>query len=444
MRYGPRVSLRPQGFLRVIPCWVVIDAVGSFSRNPEEESISDQTLDQSPQRRFAFVRNQDDRMIAGLSTGIADVLEIEAVYVRAAFVALAFAGGIGILLYAILWVLSLDEVPPERVAAMQKRFAARLPRQRLALWMLFGGVFLMLRSWGIWFGDSLVWSATFISFGFALTWSRVDPSRRSRWATQTFTGEGGNWRSVAIRIVAGGVLMTGGLAMYLNSVDANALVGNVALAVGMTVAGIALVLGPWVWRLVGQLGAERSERIRSDERAEMAAHLHDSVLQTLALMQRTDDPKSMSMLARQQERELRGWLYGPEPSPDGETMRSALEGSAARLESAHQVPIDVVVVGDAPMDDAIRALVAASGEAITNAARHSGAELISVFGEATGDTADIFVSDQGKGFILDETDPDRKGISESIIHRMERAGGEAIITSVPGEGTEVHMSVRRT
>lgn len=418
--------------------------MGSFSRKPEEDSITDQTVEQPQRRRFAFVRSVDDRMVAGLSGGIADVLEIEVVYVRAAFVSLAFAGGIGLLLYGVLWVLSLDEVPAERVDVMRERFAARLPRQRLALWILFAGVLLTLRSLGSWFGDSLVWSATSISFGFALTWSRVDPSRRSRWATQTFVGEGGNWRSVAVRIMAGGVLMTGGLAIYLNSVDAYALVGSVSLAVGLTIAGILLIFGPWVWRLVGQLGAERGERIRSEERAEMAAHLHDSVLQTLALMQRTDDPKSMAMLARQQERELRGWLYGPEPSADGETMRSALEGSAARLESVHQVPIDVVVVGDAPMDEAVRALVAAAGEAITNAAKHSGAGLISVFAEASDGTADVFVSDQGCGFALEGTDPDRKGISESIIGRMERAGGEAVISSGPGEGTEVHMSVRLT
>jgi signal transduction histidine kinase len=244
--------------------------------------------------------------------------------------------------------------------------------------------------------------------------------------------------------MAGGVFMTGGLALYLNSVDAIALVGNVALAVGLTIAGILLIFGPWVWRLIGQLGTERSERVRSEERAEMAAHLHDSVLQTLALMQRTDDPKAMSMLARQQERELRGWLYGPEPSPDGETMRSALETSAARLESVHQVPVDVVIVGDAPMDDSVRALVAASGEAITNAAKHSGAALISVYAEATDEVADVFVSDHGKGFDRGTADPDRKGISESIVGRMERAGGTAVITSTPGEGTEIHMSVRRT
>jgi len=382
-------------------------------------------------------------MVAGISAGIADMLEIEVVYVRAAFASLAFAGGIGLLLYGVLWAMSLDQVQSEQVDEMRERFAARLPRQKAALWLLFGGVFLMLRSLGAWFGDSLVWSATFISFGFALTWSRVDPSRRSRWAVQTFTGESGTWKSVAVRLMAGGVLMTGGLAIYLNAVNATALVGNVALAVGLTIAGILLILGPWVWRLFGQLGTERSERVRSEERAEMAAHLHDSVLQTLALMQRTDDPKSMSMLARQQERELRGWLYGPEPSPDGETMRSALESSAARLESVHQVPVDVVVVGDAAMDDAVRALVAASGEAITNAAKHSGAGLISVFAEATDETADVFVSDQGKGFDLENADPDRKGITESIVGRMERAGGEAIITTTPGEGTEIHMSVRR-
>jgi signal transduction histidine kinase len=383
-------------------------------------------------------------MVAGISAGIADLLDIEVVYVRAAFVSLAFAGGVGLLLYGVLWAISLDEVSPEQVHEMRERFAARLPRQKVALWVLFAGVFLTLRSMGAWFGDSLVWSATFIAFGFALTWSRVDPSRRSRWATQAFTGESGTWRSAAVRIMAGGVFMTGGLAMYLSSVDAIALVGNVALAVGLTIAGILLIFGPWVWRLIGQLGTERSERVRSEERAEMAAHLHDSVLQTLALMQRTDDPKAMSMLARQQERELRGWLYGPEPSPDGETMRSALETSAARLESVHQVPVDVVIVGDAPMDDSVRALVAAAGEAITNAAKHSGAGLVSVFAEASDETADVFVSDQGKGFDRGEADPDRKGVSESIIGRMERAGGEAIITSTLGEGTEVHMSVRRS
>ena len=383
-------------------------------------------------------------MVAGVGAGIAGVLEVEAIYVRAAFVSLAFAGGVGVLLYAVLWVLSLDPPEPDRVLELNRRFAARLPRQSAALWLMFGGVLLMLRSMGIWFGDSLVWAATFISFGFALTWSRVDPSRRSRWATQTFAGEGGNWRSVAVRIMAGGVLMTAGLAVYLNSVDANALIGSVALAVGMTIAGILLVFGPWVWRLVGQLGAERTERARSEERAEMAAHLHDSVLQTLALMQRTDDPKTMSMLARQQERELRGWLYGPEPQHDGETMRASIEGVAARLEAAHQVPIDVVVVGDALMNDGVRALVAATGEAITNAAKHSGADLISVFAEATDETADVFVSDQGKGFELESIDVDRMGISESIVGRMERVGGEAIITSVPGEGSEVHMSVRQT
>ncbi len=383
-------------------------------------------------------------MVAGLCAGIADVLDIETVYVRAAFVSLSFAGGAGLLLYGVLWALSLDPVDPKQMEDLRERYAARLPRQRAALWLLFGGLFLMLRSMGIWFGDSLVWSATFVSFGFALTWSRVDPSRRSRWTSQTFTGEAGTWRSVAFRIMAGGVLMTAGLAMYLQSVDAMALVGNVALAVGLTIAGVVLIFGPWVWRLIGQLGDERSERIRSEERAEMAAHLHDSVLQTLALMQRTDDPKAMSMLARQQERELRGWLYGPQPSADGETMRSALEATAARLEGAHQVPVDVVVVGDAPMDESVRALVAAAGEAITNAAKHSGASLISVYAETSDGSADVFVSDQGKGFDVGETDPDRRGISESIVGRLERAGGEAIITSQPGEGTEVHMSVRRS
>jgi signal transduction histidine kinase len=390
------------------------------------------------------VRRSDDRVLTGLAAGIARVFEIDAAFVRAAFITLSLAGGLGVVAYVAGWVLTLEDPDLQAEAALQERLAAREPRRRVALIMIFFGFLLLLRSFGVWFGDSLVWSTAMASFGFALTWSLIDETRRTRWTRRAFSTEETTRRGSTVRIVAGGVLMTAGLGLYLQSINAVGLVGGVLLAVVVTVAGVILVFGPWIWRLVNQLGDERRERIRLDERAEVAAHLHDSVLQTLALMQRTDDPRRMAMLARQQERELRGWLYGYEEPAAGETLRQALEALASRVEEAHQVPVDVVTAGDLPLNEALRALVGAAGEAITNAARHSGGDLVSVFAEVDGSNVDVYVNDQGVGFDPDTVPADRRGIAESIVGRMERQGGSAIVHSETGEGTEVHLAVRRS
>ena len=401
-------------------------------------------VDRTKRSGLPIRRRNDDRVLTGLAAGIARVLEIDPAFVRAAFVTSSFAGGVGLLAYLVGWVLTLDNPDPNATVAWQERLAVRGTRRRVALGMIFLGFLLLLRSFGAWFGDSLVWSVALVSFGFALTWSLVDETRRSSWTRRAFPIGGAAKGGSTGRIVAGGVLMTAGLVLYLQSINAAGLVGNVVLAVVVTVAGLVLVFGPWMWRLVSQLTDERRERIRLDERAEVAAHLHDSVLQTLALMQRTDDPRRMAMLARQQERELRGWLYGDEELSTGETLRQALEGLASRAEETHQVPVDVVTAGDLPLNDALRALVGAAGEAITNAARHSGGGLVSVFAEVEGSDVDIYVSDQGIGFDPDSIPADRMGIAESIIGRMERQGGSVTVHSEPGEGTEIHLSVRQS
>ncbi|MDH3396991.1 MAG: PspC domain-containing protein [Acidimicrobiia bacterium] len=388
-------------------------------------------------------RTADDRVLTGLASGIARVLEIDPVFVRAAFVTGSLAGGVGIVAYLAGWVLTLDDPDPHAVALWRERLAVRGTRRRVALGMIFLGFLLLLKSFGLWFGDSLVWPMAMASFGFALTWSLIDQTRRSRWTQRAFpVGEATKGGSAA-RIVVGGVLMTAGLGLYLESINAVGLVGGVVLAVAVTVAGLVLVFGPWMWRLVNQLTDERRERIRLDERAEVAAHLHDSVLQTLALMQRTGDPRRMAMLARQQERELRNWLYGDGQLAAGETLRQALEALASRVEDIHQVPVDVVTAGDLPLNDSLRALVGAAGEAVTNAAKHSGGTLVSVFAEVEGPSVDVYVSDQGVGFDPHSVPDDRRGISESIIGRMQRQGGSATVNSEPGEGTEVHLSVRQ-
>ena len=419
------------------------------SLQPREHTITEhvtnpvQSADRVKRPGLPVDRSADDRVLTGLAAGIAAVLDIDPVFVRAAFVTSSLAGGVGALAYMAGWVLTLDDPDPQAVARWREKLAVRGSRRRVALGMIFLGFLLLLRSFGLWFGDSLVWPAAMASFGFALTWSLIDQTRRSRWRRRAFpvgeTTKGGS----SARIIVGGVLMTAGLGLYLESINAVGLVGGVVLAVVLTMAGLALVFGPWMWRLVNQLADERRERIRLDERAEVAAHLHDSVLQTLALIQRTGDPRRMAMLARQQERELRGWLYGDEQLAAGETLRQALEALASRVEEVHQVPVEVVTAGDLPLNDSLRALAGAAGEAVTNAAKHSRGPLVSVFAEVDGSNVDVYVSDQGVGFDPSSVPEDRRGIAESIIGRMQRQGGSATVNSEPGEGTEVHLTVRQ-
>ena len=187
------------------------------------------------------------------------------------------------------------------------------------------------------------------------------------------------------------------------------------------------------------LANERAERIRSEERAEVAAHLHDSVLQTLALIQkRSSEPGEVGSLARGQERELRNWLYGA-ANLNADTLAGALEEVCADIEERQRVEVELVTVGDCPLDSHSGALVAATREAITNAAKFSGVEKVSVYGELRGEDLRVFVRDRGVGFDPETVPDDRRGIRESIVGRMRRHGGDAIIRSSPGGGTEVEL-----
>jgi signal transduction histidine kinase len=175
----------------------------------------------------------------------------------------------------------------------------------------------------------------------------------------------------------------------------------------------------------------------------MAAHLHDSVLQTLALIQRqAQNPKAVAALARRQERELRSWLYG-ETAVDAPTVKAALVASAAEVEDAHGVDIDIVVVGDRDLDAEVRPLVQAAREAMVNAAKHAGVAKVDVYAEVDDDAIEVFVRDRGGGFVLDDIPADRMGVRGSIIERLRRAGGNATIRSAPGTGTEVRLEMKR-
>ena len=386
----------------------------------------------APIRAAWPVRSRTDRVIAGVCGGIGARLGIDATIVRIAFVALALAW-VGVPLYLLGWVLlPRAATPPATAEADHTVPAARTAARRatgMALIVL--GTVLLVRHLGVALPDRLIWPALCVAFGLGIVVWRVQPAA-------------GLDRGAAVRIAAGTILLALGIGVIAAANLSLSAVRDGLLSGGLVVGGLALIGGPWVAVLLRDRREERQRRIRADERAEMAAHLHDSVLQTLALVQRSDDPARTASLARRQERELRGWLYGGRSQPDQASVRAAVEHLAGVVEDRHGVVMDVVAVGDAPLDPAMESLVAAAGEAMTNAARWSGSPTVSVYLETTPSEVDLFVRDRGVGFDPEAVDGDSRGIRDSIRGRIDRVGGRCEINSSPGDGTEVRLHLART
>ena len=386
----------------------------------------------APTRAGWPVRSRTDRVIAGVCGGVGARLGIDATIVRIAFVALAFAW-IGVPLYLLGWVLLPQAATvPATTEADDTASAVRTAARRAAgMALIVLGTVLLVRHLGVALPDTLLWPALCVAFGLGIVVWRVQPAA-------------GIGRAAAMRIAAGTILLALGIGAIAAANLSLSTVRDGLLSGGLVVGGLALILGPWMMVLLRDRREERRRRIRADERAEMAAHLHDSVLQTLSLVQRSDDPARMAALARRQERELRGWLYGGGSEPDAATVRAAVERLAGVVEDRHGVVMDVVAVGDAPLDSATESLVAAAGEAMTNAARWSGSPTVSVFVEATPQAVDVFVRDRGVGFDPEEVDGDSRGIRDSIRGRLDRVGGRCDINSAPGQGTEVRLHLARS
>jgi signal transduction histidine kinase len=365
-------------------------------------------------------------VVAGVAGGMADTLGVRDGYVRAAFITLVAVWGLGIVLYLIAWLATYDRVDDSPAEMVESSRA-------IGLGVAFAGFLFLLGALDIWPHPAFVLATAALSFGTA---ALTDPSSPGPLVALVNPEVE---RVSKVRLLLGAVLLVGGIIMLSASIGNIFSVGTVFLAVFLTGLGILIAFGPWVKRLVTDLGEERSERVRQEERAEVAAHLHDSVLQTLALIQRSDDPQRMAMLARHQESELRDWLYGNSPLDGVDLLSTALKQAAARVEEDFQIPVDVVTVGDTTVGDRTRSLVGAATEAMVNAAKHSGAPRMSLYMEVDEDAGDVevYVTDQGKGFVFDEVPDDRKGISDSIKSRIEKVGGSVDIASEPGEGTEV-------
>ena len=422
-------------------------------------------------------RVQNGRWVSGVGAGIAARVGVDPVLVRIAFVLLSLAGGAGVVLYGLLWMalpVRTGAVPVRSV--VQPRPVGSDPVQSAALGAVVLGTLLLLRSTGLWFPDALVWPVVLGAIGLSLLWgnrstllgftttdaarpageSVQEPANRSplpdapvaralalarnAWTTDV--------RKDLPRLLFGVLFVMGGAGAFIAANGSWGSLRQGLLGGTVLMVGLVLILGPWLVRLSTELGTERRARIRSEERAEVAAHLHDSVLQTLAIIQRqATDPRQVVALARRQERELRGWLYGDTAertrTDDPITLGEAVQAVANEVEDRHGVQVEVVRVGDLAMDDDLRAVALAAKEALVNAAKHAGVTRVDVFAEVQHDTVDVFVRDRGRGFDPSAIGADRRGVLESITGRMARHGGTAEIRSEPGAGTEVHLHLQR-
>jgi signal transduction histidine kinase len=315
---------------------------------------------------------------------------------------------------------------------------------------------LFVRAAGPWPGDAIVWPATVAVLGALLIWRAptVAPRRPRGWAAHRHA-EPPPPREPSTRVRTFGrpevsrgglgvtLVLAGGFA-YLWASGAMRPAGETVLAGLAVLVAVALVFAPSWRRLARSLAAERTERIRSQERADVGAHLHDSVLQTLALIQRSaEDPKQVAALARRQERELRGWLAGGDSHEPGHTLAGALQAAAAEVELAGGASIEVVAVGDSPLDECGGAVVAAAREAMLNAAKFAAGTPVSVYAEFSSRRIQVFVRDRGPGFDPAAVPPERRGVRDSIVGRTQGVGGRATVRSLPGGGTEVEIAVDR-
>ncbi|GAB97355.1 signal transduction histidine kinase [Kineosphaera limosa] len=385
---------------------------------------------QGPTRAGRLVRTRSGAVVAGVAGGLAAHTGLDVRVVRVLFVVLNLFFGLGFLAYLLLWAT----LPA--TDAGQGSSGRRLPVQLLLLGAALLALGALGATGGSWLPDFVrpALPVLAVAVGAVIAWSDVEAFERQGWLGPT----GG--RRALPRVLAGAALSAVGIVVLLTSGQGLSMAVDVGVATIAVLAGIGLVLAPWVAGFWRRYEREQTARIRETERADIAAHLHDSVLQTLALIQRADDAGIAARLARGQERELREWLYGGAPTAG--SLAAEISRLAVEVEEQHEVPIDVVVTGDRSVDDAGEVLLGALREALLNAVRH-GRPPVSVYVEIGRAEAEAFVRDHGDGFDLDQLDevpPDRLGVRESILGRMQRHGGRARWRRLE-EGTEVALTV---
>ncbi len=368
-------------------------------------------------------------IVAGTAGRIASALGAHVLLVRVGLAVLTLAAGFGVAVYGVVTLLTAGRAPagPTRPVTVRNDLA-------VALLTVSGLAAVTAVVPGL--PTPLLWLVTLIALGLGIA-SAPEPGEA--------VGAADALRSRPARTVAGIclVVVAVGTALAVIQTPADLFISLVAMLI--LVLGLALVLGPWLRQLSATAERERLERMRADDRADVAAHLHDSVLQTLTLIQnRAAEPSVTAALAHRQERELREWLYGRSRRDDGSSLRDHLEQVAAEIEDQYLLAVETIVVGDAAVTPTTAALAAAAREALVNSAKFSGGQLVSLYAELSPVEASVFVRDKGIGFDLDAVPDDRRGIRFSIEERLTRAGGTATIKTKVGAGTEVAMVVPLT
>jgi signal transduction histidine kinase len=405
----------------------------------------------SRHRRGRLLRQPESRVLAGICAGVSDVTGIDVTIVRIGFALLALGSGIGVLVYAVGWLM----LP---LKGEDSNIFSRSVQDRRGIWLVVAiipaliAAQIVASALNVGYVGSFVWPAFLAAGAAVLVWRNASEQERE-WMNHDLvpmvrSGAGSmSRRPLLLRVGAGVVLGIGGIVLLVMGHTTKAALRPVGGAL-LVLAAIVVIFGPWWIALVRDLMSERQARALAEERAQMAAHVHDSVLQTLALIQRSaDDPQHVVRLARAQERELRSWLFEGRPpvtfSDDATTLSEGVSVLQREVEASHGITVQVVMVGDCPLSDGLRALLDASREATVNAAKWSGAPQVSLYAEVEADVVMLFVRDRGHGFDPGAVPGDRQGIAQSIRARMIRFGGTAVIRSAPGEGAEVELSMPR-
>jgi signal transduction histidine kinase len=399
-------------------------------------------------------RDPADRLGGGVAAGVATWRGFNVTTIRIAFVmATLISTGWFVPAYVVAWLLIPAAGEDASIASKARSDTSGI---RLAIGLASLLAFALVIAGALndgWF-SGWAWPQLISVAGLVLVWRNASPQEQATLrhlaeplgaAAGVTAGDGRTGRRSTLRLVLAAVLVIGGAGWLFSareSLDLLQPLGGVVLVI----AGIVLLLGPWWLRIARDLVLERQARVRAEDRADIAAQVHDSVLQTLALIQRrADDPQKVIQLARLQERELRSWLFegrGPNETDDL-TVGAGVRQIQQDVESRYGVPVETVTVGECELDDNLTALLAAAREATVNAAKWSGASVISLFAEVEPTEVSLVVRDRGTGFDPAAVPADRKGLAESVHGRMTRRGGTVTVTSAPGEGTKVSLKMPR-
>ncbi len=395
-------------------------------------------------------RAADGRLAGGVAAGLAAKTGFSVTVIRVIFCITALISGFGLAIYVLAWLFLPAVDQPTTIASRALADLRGIALAAVTASMIVVAL-VIVSILGIGILSSFSWPLVLAAAGMVLIWRNADPAEQAamRSLAQPLldVGDAGTHSRLRLRIVLASLMLIGGLVTLVSVRNVRQLLaplGGVVLVIG----AVVLLLGPWWLRVARAAMVERQARVRAEERTEIAARVHDSVLQTLALIQRrADNPQQVIQLARAQERELRSWLFdGRAPgSMDGlaTTFAGGVRLIQQDVEAQHGVAVEAVTVGDCEIDEDLSALLAAAREATVNAAKWSGAKVVSLFSEVEPAEVSVFIRDRGCGFDPADVPDDRKGLAESVKARMARRGGSATVKSVLGEGTEVALTMHR-